>query len=164
MDVAYIQFGGVLLGGLIALAGGALAHRFATDRESKSRTIDGLREVARELEKRGRLSLDIAQLVNVGLRGRTPDQFAHDAFSIVGWKDAALALHERPWRFSCLAFLPEAVTDFEALDRAVGSMLDVHDQPLVPEGVSSQDRIAKQIHECVRAVESKIESRLRQLL
>ena len=94
MDQGYVQLGGVLLGGVIVLAGAVLAHVFAARREAKNRALDHLREVARELQKRLRISLEIVQLVKVGLRERTPAQFNDAAFSMNGWKEAMLAARE----------------------------------------------------------------------
>jgi hypothetical protein len=164
MNQAYLQLLGVLFGGGIALGGSILAHQFARSRDSRNRQVDGLREVSRELEKRVRLSLDIVQHVNLGMRQKPPGEFARDAFQIDGWKEVTLTLQERPWRFACMAFLPEALTDFEALDINISRSMDVHVHPLVDGDPHPQEQAAIELRAVVRSIEKKIEERLGKLL
>lgn len=122
-----IEFASAALGGAIGLIGGlggiALGHRLTERRDIRSRCIAGLNDVVRELEKRRRLSLDIAQHVNTYAAEATGDE-RKSIFDQPGWKDATLSLQERTWVFPCIAYLASVKPDFERLDHLIFLLLE----------------------------------------
>lgn len=123
-----IELGTAFVAGVIGLLGGLsgvfLGHILSSSRESNARRIDGLRQVTVELNKRSRLALHFDQHLNVGLRNSTPSEFALKAFELEGWREATHEWHEQSWKFPCMAFLPEALDEFEEMDQQIGYIMD----------------------------------------
>ena len=155
-----IEFASAALGAAIALLSGlggiALGHRLTERREIRSRSVAGLNDVVRELEKRRRLSLDIAQHVNSHVAGASKDQ-SISMFDRPSWKDATLALYERTWVFACIAYLPLAKADFERLDDLIFLTMQRIDDELDDD--KYHESIAE-IHETVRKIFAAVEARL----
>lgn len=145
---------GASIGLLSAVIGASLSHLLTARRDSTARKIAGLQDVRRELEKRRRLTLEIAQYVNKASSMYRPEARARKLFDTPGWRDAMLALQERSWVISCSAFLPEAESDFGELDGLIGDLLSEGDQSL----------IANNIHERVSVIEARIKRRLSELI
>jgi hypothetical protein len=153
-----IEFASAALGGAIGLLGGlggvALGHALTERREIRSRTIAGLNDVVRELEKRRRLSLDIAQHVNMYAAEASKDE-AKSIFDRPGWKDVTLALYERTWVFPCIAYLPTAKGDFERLDDLIsltmGKLDDGFDERKYETSIAEIHRTVKKILVAVEA-------------
>lgn len=154
-----LELGSLIAGGVIGFASSigsiVFAHYFTNRRETKSRKIQGLRDVIAEAERRRRLALEIAQYVNLALRKKSPEQFAQDAFDTPGWKEATHSLQERTWMNLCLAFLPEAVQDFEDADNLIARVMS-------PE--EDQNVIATQFNASIRSIETKAKNRLQEIL
>jgi hypothetical protein len=158
-----IEFASAALGGAIGLLGGlggiALGHRLTERREIRSRSIAGLNDVVRELGKRRRLSLDIAQHVNTYAREAAKDG-GKGIFDQPGWKDITLALHERTWVFPCIAYLSSAKPDFERLDDLIFLTLERAEGD-IDEGEYNA-RIAE-MHNIVDKILTAVEGRLARL-
>ena len=155
-----IEFASAALGGAIGLLGGlggiALGHMLTNRRETRSRNIAGLSEVVRELEKRRRLSLDIAQHVNTFAAVAKKEE-GRSIFDQPGWKEAILALHERTWVFPCIAYLPEVKPKFERLDHLIDTILEWADTDVDEEAHNARiTDIHHVAHEILVAAEQRL--------
>lgn len=142
---------GVILGSCIGLTGGLLgvtvAHVFTARRERTARKVAGVQDVQREVEKRSKLALEIAQHVNaVGYDGRK-------LFQLPAWRSCTLALQDRSWKPSCMVYLPAAVEDFRSLVTHISQLMDEqHDHT----------KIAGAIQKIVTSIEAQIVASLSQ--
>jgi len=153
MTPTWIQLVGVAVGGLLALAGAFLAHLFAQRREEATRRIEGLRDVAHELEQRRRLTLEllhhIVRAMNMAEREEPLMEKGPE------WEEAILSLHARPWMFPCMAYLPAAMVDFKKLDVLIKTLINEHPYKATQ---------APELFETVKVIEAKIQSQLAILL
>ena len=163
-----LEFTSAAIGGMIGLLGGlggvTLAHTLTSRREARTRRIEGLREVVRELEKRRRLALEMDQHINLGLRAQTAQQLCESIFTVPGWKEATLALQERSWLFSCVAYLPEAVAEFQELDAYIGVIMDPHLEEPGTSSAGRRGRAIEKFNDISSEIRSKAESKLRSLV
>lgn len=161
------EFASAAIGGAIGLLGGlggvAMGHALTARRESRGRAIEGLREVVRELERRRRLSLDIAQHVNSFSAASSSEDNA-SLFTIPGWKEATLALYERTWVFSCIAYLPEAKDDFQRLDDQIVSTMDPLSNGADEAARQQRDESIAELHRLTNIIQAKLEAKLRKLV
>jgi hypothetical protein len=123
-----IEASGAFIGGALgligALCGVFLGHILSSSREHAARRIEGLNRVMIELNRRGRLGLQFDQLVNVGLRSLDPYHLASQVSEMDDWKVATHELQEQAWKFPCMAYLPDAYSEFEEIDRQIGIIMD----------------------------------------
>lgn len=158
---------GIALGGAIGLLGGLggvlVGQIMTSQREAKSRTLEGLRSVIQELNKLSRLSLQMAQYINPLVAETTPNEIAKLVFCAPGWKECTHELQERSWHFPCLAYLPNAYADFVQLEHLVAIIIDPFRE--IPKNPSdtSRDQAVLAFNETYRLVSDKVEARLKLL-
>ncbi|MDC7704057.1 hypothetical protein [Vogesella indigofera] len=155
---------GAIVGLLSGISGVALTHVMIARRDAKARRIEGLREVFRELEKRRRLALDFDQQVNIGLRSKPPNELTSDIFEKPEWKEATLALQERSWLFACMAYLPEAVSDFQELDAYIAVIMDPHLDKAGTATAGRRSCAVERFNDHSRSIRQKLEAKLKPLV
>lgn len=161
-----VELTGVLLGGGLGLLGGLggvfVGHLLSSKRDSVSRQVDGLRRIVAELNNHNRLALVFEQHINLGLRNLSVREFAQTALDLPGWKEATHELQERAWRFECMAFLPEALSDFEQLDQQISVIMDPY--ALEKENPAPEREHARKTAETLSLnIQRKVEARLKAL-
>jgi hypothetical protein len=158
---------GIALGGAIGLVGGLggvlIGQVMTSRREARRQKLEGLESVIQELNKLGRLSLQIAQYINPLVGKSAPHEIAKTVFNAPGWKECTHELQERSWHFPCLAYLPEAFNDFVQLEKLISIIMDPFCEAPADPSETSRDQAALAFNQLYRSISEKVEVRLKAL-